>query len=52
MSFLDVLYYVGCAYLMIAFFAMFVILFMNIIGGDVKDQMPLQAALLWPRIFF
>jgi hypothetical protein len=46
------LYYVGCAYLMISFFAMFVILFLNIEGGDVKDQMPLWWAFFWFLIFF
>jgi hypothetical protein len=37
---------------MISFFAMFFILGINIVTGDVEDQIPLQAALLWPRIFF
>jgi hypothetical protein len=48
---LSILYYGGMSYLMISFLAMFVILFLNIEGGDVDDQIPLWAALLWPRIF-
>ena len=48
---LDILYYGGMAYLMISFFAMFIILFLNIEGGDVEDQVPFWFALLWPRIF-
>jgi hypothetical protein len=49
---MDILYYGGMAYLMISFFAMFFILGINIITGDVKDQAPLWYALLWPCIFF
>jgi len=48
---LSILYYGGMSYLMISFFAMFVILFLNIEGGDVENQIPLWAALLWPRMF-
>jgi hypothetical protein len=49
---IDILYYAGCAYLMISFFAMFVILFLNIESGDVEGQAPLWYAFFWFRMFF
>jgi len=49
---LTILFYLFCAYLMIAFFAMFFIIIINIDSASKDDAVHPAAALLWPYFMY